>query len=270
MTYACSVTAAWTKRARRLHTVEHAVQLYAEEHELVEAVAGYVRAGFELSEPALVVARPTHVALVRERLDAVGWRRDDVGGRGLDLLAVRDAEETLAALLVGGRPSPERFEEVIGGLLDERAAAFGGSRVRVYGEMVDVLCERGEPEVAAELEDLWNRAIDRRRFSLLCAYRVDVFDPDTQLSLLPQVCAAHTHVAPAGDGPRLARAVAAALEDELGAGAAAVYRQLPAAVGRTVVLPASERALMWVSANMPARAERILSFARARYAAGGG
>jgi hypothetical protein len=31
------------------------------------------------------------------------------------------------------------------------------------------------------------------------------------------------------------------------------------------VLPAPQRALMWVSANMPGRAERILTAARAHY-----
>jgi hypothetical protein len=240
------------------------VQLYAEQAELVASVARYLAAGFELSEPAIVVARPDHLDLFRDCLAGSGWGPDELGR--LDLLTACDAEETLAAVLVGGKPSPERFEEVIGTLIDERAGAYP-RRVRVYGEMVDVLCERGEAEVAAELEDLWNRALERRRFSLFCAYRVDVFDPDTQLSLLPQICAAHTHVEPAGDVARLGRAVAGALEEELGAAAAGVYRQLPSAVGRAV-LPAPERALMWVSANLPARAERILASARARYAAG--
>jgi len=267
MQYDCaSMKRSWTRFAHASRPAEHVVRLYGERAELAASVANYLAAGFGLSEPAVVVARPDHLDLFRERLAACGWGPDELRRPGL--LATCDAEETLASLLVGSKPSPERFEEVIGALIDERAAAFPRSRVRVYGEMVDVLCERGEPEVAAELEDLWNRALERRPFSLFCAYRVDVFDPDAQLSLLPQICAAHTHVEPAGDVARLGRAVAGALEEELGAAAAGVYRQLPSAVGRTVVLPAPERALMWVSANLPARAERILASARARYAAG--
>jgi hypothetical protein len=261
-----SMKRSWTRFAHGSQAGEHVVQLYGEQAELVASAAGHLAAGFALGEPAIVVARPEHLDLFAERLAVSGWTPEE--HRRLDLLATRDAEETLESLLVDGRPSPERFEEVIGTLIDERAAAFPRSRVRVYGEMVDVLCERGEPEIAAELEDLWNRALERRPFSLFCAYRVDVFDADPQLSLLPQICAAHTHVEPAADVARLARAVAGALEEELGAAAAGVYRQLPAAVGRTVVLPVPERALMWVSANLPARAVRILASARARYAAG--
>jgi hypothetical protein len=85
---------------------------------------------------------------------------------------------------------------------------------------------------------------------------------------MPQICGAHTHVQPR-DADRLARAVGGALEDELGEAAAALYARLPAAVGRSVLLPAPERALMWVSANLPGRAGRILAAARTRYAAAG-
>jgi DcmR-like sensory protein len=244
---------------------EHAVQLYAEENELVAAVGDYLAAGLGLSEPALVIATPEHFGLFRARLARCG--RGELEEPGL--LAFRDAEETLAELLVGGTPTAKRFERVVGGLLDELAAAFPGRRPRLYGEMVDLLCARGEPAAAAELEELWNRALERRHFTLLCAYRVDVFDPDVQLSLLPQICGAHTHVRPAGDEARLGRAVGGALEEELGRGAVDVYRQLAPAVGRAVVLPAAERALFWVSANLPAQAERILASARVRYAAGG-
>jgi hypothetical protein len=95
---------------------------------------------------------------------------------------------------------------------------------------------------------------------------VDLFDADTQLTLLPQICGAHTHVQPGGDVARLGRAVGAALEEELGPEAATVYAQMPASVGRSMLLPAAERALMWVSANLPGRADRILAAARARYA----
>ena len=258
-----AVKRSWTRFLHASLAAEHAVQLYSDLDELVEPVGAYLAAGFDLSEPAVVIATAEHRGLFMERLALCGWDGPELERRGL--LVSRDAEETLAELLVGGRPSPERFEIVIGGAIDELAGRFLGRQVRAFGEMVDVLCMRGEPELAAELEDLWNRLAERRRFSLLCAYRIDLFDSDAQLSLLPQICGAHTHVQPGGDVARLGRAVGAALEEELGPGAAAVYAQLPAGVGRGTLVPAAERALMWVSANMPGRAERILSSARARY-----
>jgi len=262
--YAYAVKRSWQRFLHASLAAEHAVQLYSGESELVEPVGAYLAAGFDLSEPAIVVATPEHRSLFAERLRSCGWEEDELLERGL--LVPRDADELLGAILVGGEPSPERFEQVVGTLIDEAGARFPGRQVRVFGEMVDILCTRGDPQGAAQLEDLWNRLAGRRRFSLLCAYRVDLFDADAQLTLLPQICGAHTHVQP-GDAARLGRAVGAALEEELGPAAAGVYAQMPVSVGGSTLLPAAERALMWVSANLPGRADRILAAARARYAA---
>lgn len=262
--YAYAMKRSWQRFLHASLAAEHAVQLYADETELVEPVGAYLAAGFDLSEPAIVITTPEHRALFAERLAACGWEEAELLERGL--LVPRDADETLEAVLLGGKPSPERFEQAVGTLIDEVAARFPGRQVRAFGEMVDILCARGDPQSAAELEDLWNRLAERRRFSLLCAYRIDLFDADAQLTLLPQICGAHTHVQPGGDVPRLGRAVGAALEEELGPDAATVYAQMPASIGRSTLLPAAERALMWVSANLPGRADRILASARARYA----
>jgi hypothetical protein len=260
-----SIERSWTRFLRAPLPAEHAVQLYGDVDELAEPVVAYLAAGFELSEPAVVVATAEHRLLFTQRLAALGWNEDELLERGL--VALMDAEETLNALLVDdGRPSPERFESIIGVVLDELAARFPGRRVRAFGEMVDLLCARGERQVAAELEDLWNLVVERRPFSLLCAYSVDLFDVDAQLSLLPQICGAHTHVHPGGDPARLGRAVGGALEGELGADAGTVYGEMPTSLGRSRLVPAAERALMWISANMPSRAERILAAARVLYA----
>jgi hypothetical protein len=262
---AAAMKRSWTRFLHSSLAAEHGVQLYSGLEELVEPVGAYLAAGFDLSEPAAVVTTPEHRVLFADRLAVCGWDEGTLAAQGL--VEFRDAEQTLDALLVDGMPSAELFERSIGALIDELSARFPGRQVRAFGEMVDILCMRGDPQAAAELEDLWNRLAERRRFSLLCAYHVDLFDADAQLSLLPQICGAHTHVQPGGDVLRLGNAVADALAEELGDDAASVYANLPRGIGRNVLLPAPERALMWISANLPGRAERILAAARARYAA---
>ena len=130
--------------------------------------------------------------------------------------------------------------------------------------MVDLLCERGNPAGAARLEELWNRLARRRSFSLLCGYRIDVFDRDAQISVLPEICRSHSHVLPADDPARLERAVDAALEEALGSQAGQVYAVLGDQLRRKQVPPA-QLTLMWVSSQMPLSAERILASARAHY-----
>ena len=232
----------------------HGVQVYADTDELAESVATYLAAGFQAGEPAIVVATPEHVEAFRQRLAGFDER----------LLIAADAASTLDALLEDGRLSKARFEFVIGALLEEVEERFPDRRIRVFGEMVDLLCERGRPDVAAALEELWTSLAERRHFSLLCAYRLDVFDRTAQAAILPGVCRAHSHVRPAADPERLQRAVDYALEETLGEDIGKVYALIGEHI-RERRVPAAQLAMMWVSSHMPSVAERVLTSARAEY-----
>jgi hypothetical protein len=54
-----------------------------------------------------------------------------------------DAAAVLTRFMVAGRPNASRFRETVGPLVDR--AAEGGRRVRVYGEMVALLWDDGDP-----------------------------------------------------------------------------------------------------------------------------
>ncbi len=261
--YHHDVEAAWTGFLRGAGPAAHAVQVYRDVGELADSVAQYLAAGFDVGEPGLVVATPEHWKCFTERLAESGWDAARMEHHGL--LFYADADATLAAILDGGeRPSAERFDAVIGGLMDRVAARFPARRIRAFGEMVDLLCQRGNPTAAARLEELWNKLARRRPFSLLCGYRADVFDRGAQVSLLPQICHSHSHVLPAQDPARLERAVDAALEETLGPRAGQVYAMVGEQIRRRQVPPA-QLALMWVSSQMPLTAERILDSARTHY-----
>jgi hypothetical protein len=252
------VSLAWTEAP-----AAHAAQIYTESDELADSVAAYFIAGFDEGEPAILVATETHTSLVLERLAAAGWdakRIDELG-----LLVSADADATLAQIMDGPLPAVARFERVVGGLLDELAARFPDTRIRVYGEMVDVLCRRGQQLAAVSLEELWNRLAHTRRFTLLCGYRLDVFDRQSQVATLRGVCNLHTHVTSGADDDRLAHAVDDALVGVLGAqGAGQVYSLIGPEIRERRVSP-PQLALLWVSENMPMNAERILAAARTRY-----
>jgi MEDS: MEthanogen/methylotroph, DcmR Sensory domain len=183
------------------------------------------------------------------------------------LLTCRDAHETLARFMDGDVPSAERFEEVVGGLLDEVAGRFPRQTIRAFGEMVDLLLQRGQQAAAIALEVLWNHALESRRCALLCGYELDVFDLETQTSALPEILRTHTHQRPVADPGRLAAAVHEALADVLGPDAAAwIYLTVAEAVPRTA-LPRGQAVLTWLSRHRPTTARRVLEGARARYTA---
>jgi hypothetical protein len=238
----------------------HAVQVYADLGELARSVSAYLAAGFELGEPAVLVATPEHLSAFMSSLATVGWDEGRIGRAGL--LATADAAETLEAVMAGGeRPSKRVLEQRVGDLLDR----FPGRHVRAFGEMVDILSREGRTEAAIALEDLWNDYGGRRDFALLCGYHLDVFDREAQAGLLPDVCRTHSHVLPALDPARLTRAVDQALEEVLGAAEAGKVYVLVGQELRSDRIPMAQVLLMWISKNMPALAERVLASARARY-----
>ena len=242
----------------------HAVQIYLDVEELADSVVAYLAAGWQRDEPAILVATPEHVDVFHQRLRTLGWDPAALAADGL--LVTADAEQTLDALLVDGSPSAAEFERVVGGLLD---GAAGPERrpTRVFGEMVDLLSERGRLDAAIALEELWERAAERRSFSLLCGYCLDVFDRAAQSQTLPPVCAHHSHVLPAQRYARFARSVDSALDEVLGSREAGRIYML---LGRQIQeerIPAAQLILMWVSSNMPILAERILDSARTHYLA---
>jgi hypothetical protein len=152
---------------------QHVVQFYVDEGILCDSVARFARDGITAQESVLVIARPARVRTLRAHLG------DDAGG-----VVFMDAEATLDRFMDGDMPDVARFIEAVG------KAPFD----RRYGEMVDVLWERGKRGAAIALEGLWNDLMHVQPFSLLCSYSAQSFTADYDPRDLDAVCWAHTGV----------------------------------------------------------------------------
>src|SRR4051812_4796174 len=114
----------WTRFLHSAMAADHAVQLYATPAELASPVCAYLASGFDLDEPAIVVATPAHWRLFSERLAGCGWAEDDLRERGL--LEYHEADEVLASICDEGKLSPRLFDQVVGGLISDLGARFPG------------------------------------------------------------------------------------------------------------------------------------------------
>lgn len=254
----------WTNFLESAPPAEHAVQVYADLDELAASVGKFLDAGLRAGEPAVVISTPGHWQVFREEIERCGRPVDELQEQGL--LTCLDAEETLDTFMDGEGPARDRFEAVVGGVLDEVAGRFPDRTVRAFGEMVDLLFQRGQEAAAVELEELWNGLLETRACALLCAYELDVFDLDVQASALPEIIRTHTHPRPVADSARLAAAVHDTLTDVVGSDAAArIYLRVAEEVPRTA-LPRAQALLMWLSNHEPSIAQPVLSGVRARYA----
>jgi hypothetical protein len=175
---------------RRAVTSEHVVQFFDSDESRAECVAQFLAEGYRLGEPAIVVARPSNWTAIVEQLRNLGIPIQDAIAGGT--IVVQDALDTVRRISRNGVVDGEAFEAIVGKAVAELAAR--GSRVRAYGEMVDMLAQRGELSEALKLEEHWNRLGERVPFFLLCAYSTAHFVPTGTHRALREICSAHTDV----------------------------------------------------------------------------
>jgi hypothetical protein len=225
--------------------MDHIVHLYQETGPLAAAVAEYVAEGLRRGEAAIVIATPGHRAAISGKIESQPQLR------------LLDAEETLARFMANGMPQWRPFHEVIGGLIAELRLQYPA--VRAYGEMVDVLWQRGSREAAIRLEEYWNDLGRLQTFSLFCAYRMDPLDSRSYGGPLESVCKVHTHLIPSRDPARFDAAVQTASRKVLDPPLAQILLSLAASHRPGTQMPAGQATLFWLKQNMPRTAEKVLS-----------
>ena len=168
----------------------HAVQFYEDDAFLVHTVGQFLAAGLRGDERVLVVATPEHRAAFLKALREQGV--GEVGGR----LRMLDARETLAKFVIDGMPDADLFHDLLSGELASLRGDSSTTRIRAYGEMVDLLWRDGNTTAAIRLEELWNEASENHEFRLLCAYVMNNFLKDASGEQFFEVCRTHSHVMP--------------------------------------------------------------------------
>jgi signal transduction histidine kinase len=188
-------------RSRRLaepprSSHDHTVQFYETDAALLGELERFVGAALAAGDAAVVIATETHRTALAERLHARGF--DIAHLRTLGRYVPLDAAATLAAFAPAGRPDAERFFNLIGDILARATAAAVGMqpRVAVFGELVALLCARGNYEAAIEVEEFGNDLTRAHRVSILCGYPLDCFASAADGEPMRRICEAHSGVVP--------------------------------------------------------------------------
>ena len=182
--------ASGSNEAVRRAVQNHDVQFYEERGFLAGKVADHVAEGLSAGERGLVISDESSTPGIVEALRARGIDPHRSGEAGR--LLMRDARDTLSAFMIDGTPDRAKFEATMGRLIEKDGSQ--NPKVRVYGEMVNVLMRDGNAVGALELERLWNDFLAGRSVRLLCSYDLNGFrNPD----LIRNVSAAHDFVHPA-------------------------------------------------------------------------
>jgi signal transduction histidine kinase len=173
----------------------HRVQFYEDEEFLASTVADFLAAGLTVGQSLVVIATEPHRQAFTRQLKVEGFDVEEASQTGR--LMLLDARDTLATFMDGRAPNPERFRATVGAVLEAaRGRSAGGTILRLYGEMVDVLWRDGNTDGAIRLEELWNDLATSYEFQLLCAYAMGNFYKSADTERFREICRHHTHVIP--------------------------------------------------------------------------
>lgn len=236
---------------------DHIVQLYQDEQFLSRAVCRFAVSAINHGEGVILVPTSAHWNALRPRLEAEGV--DVKAAQACGQLTVVDADQLLPHFMRDAMPDAPLFLGLAG---ETVAKARGGDRftkVRWWGEMVNVLWERGDVAASMGLEDLFHKLAYDQEIAIFCSFLMDNFDGDVHARMLPRLGQNHSHLIPVEDYARLERAVAAALRESVGPVEAGVLeQQLLARYAAPLDMPRSQAMLLALRDVLPLVADTVL------------
>lgn len=172
----------------------HAVRFYEGEKSLAQMTAKFLAEGLADHHPAIVVATASMRAALIIELTAQSFDVVELQRSGELLLL--DAKDLLSAFMIDGKPDAVKFHDAMCEVIDQACHGRSNCKLRIFGQMVDVLWREEQQEAAIQLEMLWNQLARNQAFSLLCGYAMGNFYKDSSVE---EICNEHSHVV-AADG----------------------------------------------------------------------
>jgi hypothetical protein len=243
---------------------DHIVQLYQDQQFLNRAVCRFAASAIANGEGVILVPTAAHWEAFRPRLEAEGVDIDASQSRGQ--LTVVDADELLPHFMRDAMPDAPVFLGLAGDVIAKARGEGRYPKVRWWGEMVNVLWERGDVAASMELEDQFDRLAHEHEIAIFCSFVMDNFDGEVHARMLPRLGQNHSHIIPVEDYARLERAVADALRETVGADEARVLeQQLLSRYAAPFQMPRSQALLLALRDTLPLVADSVLTRSRKLY-----
>ena len=257
---------AWDNILANVRPSDHVVQLYQDQGFLNRAVCRFAAAALANGEGLILVPTVTHWNSFRPRLAAEGVDVEAAQQRGQ--LTVVDADVLLPQFMHDSMPDSPIFLGLAADVVTRARGEGRYPKVRWWGEMVNILWERGEVAASMHLEDLFDQLARQQDIAIFCSFMMDNFNGDIHTRILPRLGENHSHLIPVEDYKRLERAVADALCDTVGPDEAHVLEgQLLSQYSAPFNMPRAQALLLALRQTLPTVADAVLQRSRRLYAA---
>jgi hypothetical protein len=245
---------------------DHVVQLYQDPDFLNRAVCRFAGAALANGEGLILVPTVAHWNAFRPRLEAEGI--DVKSAQDSGQLSIVDADELLPRFMQKALPDGPMFLGLAGEIVARTRGAGRFANVRWWGEMVNVLWERGDVAASMNLEDLFDRVAHEQNIAIFCSFLMDNFNGEIHTHMLPRLGENHSHLIPVEDYARLESAVADALRETVGPDEARVLEsKLLSNYKAPFNMPRAQALLLALRQVLPAVADPVLQRSRNLYAA---
>jgi hypothetical protein len=247
---------------------DHIVQLYQDQQFLNRAVCRFAAAAISNGEGVILVPTIAHWDAFRPRLESEGVDVKAAEKRGQ--LTIVDADNLLPTFMRDGMPDSPVFLGLAANAVSQARGEGRYPKVRWWGEMVNILWERGDVAASMNLEDLFDQLAHEQDISIFCSFSMDNFNGDVHARMLPRLSENHSHLIPVEDYSRLERAVSEALRNAVGPDESRVLEdQLLSRYPGSFNMPRSQALLLALRQTLPLVADDVLQRSRALYRATG-
>ena len=168
---------------------EHIVQFYDTQEYLLNILTDFIVPILQGRDAALVIATQERLDILQKLLRQRGVHVDNCKSKGQ--LVLIDAHETLETIMECDDNNSISIES-FGSVLNEFSNKF--AKTYVYGELVNILCAKGDHKSAVKLEKLWNDLMQLYEFTLLCGYDINNFKGPHLESAFEEVCCTHSRM----------------------------------------------------------------------------
>jgi len=243
---------------------EHIVQLYQDQEFLNRAVCRFAASALANGEGLILVPTVAHWDAFRPRLEAEGVNVKDAQAAGQ--LTIVDADTLLPRFMQSAMPDGPMFLGLAGELIARTRGAGRFPKVRWWGEMVNILWERGDVAASMGLEDLFDQVSHAQDIAIFCSFLMDNFNGEVHTHMLPRLGENHSHLIPVEDYARLERAVAEALRETVGPAEARILEDsMSSHYQQPFNMPRAQALLMALRQTLPTVAESVLQRSRHLY-----
>jgi hypothetical protein len=243
---------------------DHIVQLYQDQQFLNRAVCRFAAGALANGEGVILVPTLAHWDAFCPRLMAEGVDVKAVQASGQ--LSIVDADELLPQFMRDGMPDAPVFMGLASEVVAKARAGDRYPKVRWWGEMVNLLWERGDVAASMNLEDQFDQLAHQHDIAIFCSFVMDNFDSQVHTRMLPRLGQNHSHLIPVEDYARLESAVTEALRETVGSDEARILEeQLLSRFPSPFQMPRSQALLLALRESLPAVADSVLARSRTYY-----